>query len=372
VGPKADGRELVGDAGIDGWVIAAIERQLDAHCGQELVVRDPLLLGTDDPPGNRELDLLREILWEGGDDAIVLAHEQRVRRCQGDVLVGSHVAGDDGGVGISHEAADELHRWRRRSRAGCARREVVVVGEQLGAVVGRVTIERSDPQPVEALLSAAIDGERVDVRANRVHLLPHRVLTGAPRRGGPGEWDASDVIAELLESIIGVEGNRHLLVVVAPQREGVVEELPPHEPPLAHTALREDVLGAIVEDAVADVPGGRAADRGTDAVGIVRRRHSGIGRPGLASRRVGHVVAETIEAATIEEAFDEISLLAMTRPLWWVGRRRQTGGPKNGGEPGHRQPSRDRDHARHSDPFAALDADVRLPWDAAALKTSAQ
>jgi hypothetical protein len=202
-------------------------------------------------------------------------------------------------------------------------------------------------------------------------LLPHRVLTGAPRRGRPGEWDASDVVAKLLDWVIGVECDRQLLVVFAPQPEGVVEELPPHEPPLAHTALREDVLGSIVEDAVADVPGGRAVDRGADAVGIVRRRHSGIGRPGLASGRVGQVVAEAIEAATIEEAVDEIALSAVTRPLWWVARRRQAGGPEKGGEPGHGQPNHDRHHARHRDPFAAWTRTC-LPWHAAALKASAQ
>jgi len=54
----------------------------------------------------------------------------------------------------------------------------------------------------------------------------------------------------------------------------------------------------------------------------------------LAQRRIGQVVAEAIEAATVEEAFDEIALLAVTGPGRRVGCRRDARGRNDGGEPG--------------------------------------
>ena len=79
------------------------------------------------------------------------------------------------------------------------------------------------------------------------------------------------------------------------QAEGVVEELTPGPAPLGDPVLGEDVLVDVVEDAVADVAGVRAALRRADAVGVVGGADPQVGRLDWPHVGVGDVVAAAVE-----------------------------------------------------------------------------
>ena len=167
----------------------------------------------------------------------------------------------------------------------------VAAREQEVVAVGRL-------QPGQARGRVAVDLARVDHAAVGVDLLARvrRAGAGAGRRRRAVEGHLAEVVRELLEGIVRVEGNRRVLGrrLVA-QADVVVDELSPDPDPLRELVLAEEVLAEIVEHAVADPARRRPASHGGDAVGIVRRPEARIRGARLSPRLVRHVVATAVE-----------------------------------------------------------------------------
>ena len=75
----------------------------------------------------------------------MLAGEQRLDRGERKVLVGADVAGHDGFVRVAHELTHPVdRRGGRRVASGADGGQVAAGQHQLGAVVGRVAVHRTD------------------------------------------------------------------------------------------------------------------------------------------------------------------------------------------------------------------------------------
>jgi hypothetical protein len=103
VGPVADGRELIRELGVDAGPVAAVGSQPDAHGGQELGVGDVLLLGDDHAASDLKAGLGGQGTGEAQDDPVVLAREQSLDTGELSVVVGPHVTGHVGVLGIALE-----------------------------------------------------------------------------------------------------------------------------------------------------------------------------------------------------------------------------------------------------------------------------
>src|SRR5207302_9907134 len=89
-----DHRELVRESGIHARLIAPVRLELDAEGRKELRISAVLDLRPDDPARDLEALFYGEVRRKRGDDAVVLASEERMQRGERDVLVRSDVAGD--------------------------------------------------------------------------------------------------------------------------------------------------------------------------------------------------------------------------------------------------------------------------------------
>ena len=218
----------------------------------------------------------------------------------GDVLVGPDVAGDHRAGGIGGERPVQGHLGGRRGvTSGVAPWQHPAWEHQRGRVVRRVAVEGAFAQPVQPALRVTIDGGCVDVPADDIDLLSAGVSTAAAerRRRRPDELDRPLVVDERLERVGGIEADRGRFAAVLAQPEGVVEELAPHEAPLRHPVLGEQVLGHVVEDAVAHEPGGRPVDHRAGSIGIASGGHAEVVGVGLPPLGVAAVVARAVEAA---------------------------------------------------------------------------
>jgi hypothetical protein len=129
VRPEADFGELVRQAGVRGAVVTVVRMQADTERGQELRVRDVLLLRADDPPRNLESPLGREAGRKQVHDAVVLAREERVNRGQPDVAVRAGVSGDDRVLRRRDERTEQVRRRRVLRVAARADPRQVSVGQ---------------------------------------------------------------------------------------------------------------------------------------------------------------------------------------------------------------------------------------------------
>ena len=259
VSTESDRGELIRESGVDRRVVAGVRGQVDAHCREELVVGDVLLLRADDASGDVEPCLLRERLRHHRRDPVVLAHEQRRQRRKADVLVRPHVAGDDRSLRPTGQRAHQIHR-RRRERIGSAcvpAREIAVDEHHLGVVVRHVAVEDTVPQPLLPCERAAVDIPSVDEAVDGVDLLARvrRAGTCPRRRRRPVELDRAEVVLERLERVAGLAGERSARILggrFVPQAERVIDELPPEPTELRDAVLREQIHPEVVEDQVAD------------------------------------------------------------------------------------------------------------------------
>ena len=76
------------------------------------MVGDVLLLRYDNAACDLEPVLVRQAVGQAGDDPVVLAREEGVRRGERDVFVRPHVAGDGGARRVRGELAHEIHHRR--------------------------------------------------------------------------------------------------------------------------------------------------------------------------------------------------------------------------------------------------------------------
>jgi hypothetical protein len=246
------GRELVIQFGVDGRLVALVAVKGHTERGEELRVGDVLLLGADHAAADLELLLVGEVLGQQRHDAVVLAREQRLDRGQLRVLVGAHVAGDHGVLGVPRELSARLHRGRgARVAASAGDRQVAARQHQLRAGVGIAVIGAS-PQPVKTPRCAAVDHPGVDVGACGIDLLAQVRGTriGSRRDGISRKRNRDDVVVIALEGVGCVERNGGVFGAALGQAEGVVEELSPHPGPLADVPLREQVDTERVEHPV--------------------------------------------------------------------------------------------------------------------------
>ena len=167
-----DSGELVRERRVHARVVSVVAGEPHTDSGKELVVGDVLLLRTDDSPRDLELELLGEVAREQAHDAVVLSRHQRVRGGERDVLVGPHVTCFDPSAQVDVQRALQLHRRRGRRVASCSRRRQVAVRKhERRHVVSEVTVDRAVTEPLQPIVGPAVHRERVDVRADGVHLL---------------------------------------------------------------------------------------------------------------------------------------------------------------------------------------------------------
>ncbi len=235
----------------------------------------------------------------------MLTEEQRLHGGEADVLVDSNIAGDHRSGRVGEEPAHQVGLGRLGAGTGRRRWQVAIDVEQRGVVVGRVAVDRAVAQPVETLVGAAVDGPGIDVGADRVDLLAGSVVPRAVGDGSTAHRDPAEVVGELLERVGGVERDREVLLAGFAEPDRVIDELAPHEAPVGHVVLGEDVLVGVVEDAVAQVAGVGRGDGLTDTVGVVRSGLAGVDQSRSTERRVVQVVGRSVERRAVLEQLDE-------------------------------------------------------------------
>ena len=285
--------------GVDARAVAAIGRKPNPHGGEKLGIGDVLLLCCHHAARDLEALGRRQAAGQEPHDPVVFAGEQGLSRGQLGVVIGPDVTGHHGLLWGGLDEALSLHVWRfPPGSAGVRFSEVATWEHQLGSGVGQVAVVGALQQPVQTASGLPVDRRGVDVRALGVDLKTGMAaaVPGPRRRRIAGEVDLARVIAVGLERIRGAERNRRLSGSGLRQSKGVIEELAPHPPPLAHVASREKVDAERVEDPIADVARARPGNHLPDAVGIPGRGQAPIDRARFTPGWVGQVVPSSVEA----------------------------------------------------------------------------